>query len=279
MAQAAGTASKALQAAQAATDRAEAAMLTAAAAAQARPPPSAQAGPIPFPAPAPSPAPAAPSDPQLLQRLKQVEAHLAALQEKVESQKAKEEFARQLRAAQAAQAAQAAAVDGVLVPPGATGAPPPGVVPLHHSRSMSNASSAAGLGSPAGSGRPSNGYDAGSTSASGGAAATAAAAAAAAVIDGSGLLPPNNNFPSRFGGPGGLRAARERTPGRPAGPGPTLVVGEERPPGGHHGSGGGGVPPAPGPPGELLSTHRYGTVLPSDLKLAEQRRQGPKQFL
>ncbi|GIL77111.1 hypothetical protein Vretimale_3208 [Volvox reticuliferus] len=270
LSQAAATASKALQVAHAATERAEAAASTAAVASQARPPTA--NGPIPIPS----------LESQLLQRVQQVESQLSSMQDKLESQRAKEEFARQLRAAQ--------------------GDRPPIPLPPQQQHPTGTVPPAAGAaGSPSAQCRPSAGNDLGSGSfgssgfpaagpASAGASTGSAssgcpalqppAAAPTQVIDGSGLLPANNNFPSRFGA-GGLRAARDRTPGR-AGPA-----------GGGNGGGGGagnedisshgstpistqnGLPLA----GEFMSTVRYGSVLPSDLKLAEQRKQGPRQFL
>ncbi|KAG2495313.1 hypothetical protein HYH03_006585 [Edaphochlamys debaryana] len=243
------SANKAMQVAQSAQASAEAASLTAAAATQARPPTS--AGPIPMPATA--------MDPALLQRVQQLEAQLNGMllqQERVEGQRAKEEFAKQLRAA---------AGEGVPVPQH-----------MQHSSSANSVGGGAGGGGPA---RASSGLDGGSAS-------------GAEVIDGQGLLPVNNNFPSRFGGPSGnaLRAARDRTPVKPgqtssAGgadegglppPGPGAV---------HMGRGGMLVPGMGGGGGggsagaAFMDTHKYGNVMPSDYKLAEQRKAGPKQFL
>ncbi|GIL58755.1 hypothetical protein Vafri_13754 [Volvox africanus] len=274
LSQAAATASKALQVAHAATERAEAATNTAAAANQARPPTA--NGPIPIPS----------VESQLLQRVQQVESQLSSMQDKLENQRAKEEFARQLRAAQGDR------------PP----IPMPSQQQQQHPTGTAPPATGAG-GASSAQCRPSVGNDLGSSSfgssgfnAAGPASVGASTASSSGgcpalhppaapptqVIDGSGLLPVNNNFPSRFGG-GGLRAARDRTPGRAGAAG-----------GGNGGGGGAGAEDisshgygstltsaqnGPPPAGEFMSTMRYGSVLPSDLKLAEQRKQGPRQFL
>lgn len=125
------------------------------------------------------------------------------------------------------------------------------------------------------------------------------------ISDGSGLLPANNNFPSRFGGGAGpMRASRDRAPAPRSGTGGAGGGGGgssgddwAAAPGGASSGGGltsmgsaglggmrhpAGLPPVPPPAGgaamgDFNSTHMYGQVRPSDYKFAEQRKQGPKQ--
>ncbi len=125
------------------------------------------------------------------------------------------------------------------------------------------------------------------------------------LSDGNGLLPSNNNFPSRFGsGAGPMRASRDRVPAPRSGTGGAGGGGGSSgddwaaaPGVGSSGSGlnsmgsaglGGmrhpaGLPPVPPPAGagvamgDFNSTHMYSQVRPSDYKFAEQRKQGPKQ--
>ncbi|KAG2439961.1 hypothetical protein HXX76_004080 [Chlamydomonas incerta] len=271
-------ANKAMQAAQSAVERLDSAQLPgAAASSQAARPPTA-AGPIPMPA---SGADAS----ALSQRVQQLESQLTSLTsawDRLEGQKAKEEFAKQLLAAKG---------DGLLTP-GGSGGSGSGHHQHHHQHSNSNgAAAAAPSGAPAqpAARRPSNN--------GAGASGSAPPPPPGEVIDGSGLLPANNNFPSRFGGgAAGLRAARDRTPGGRGGEGGEYsgAGGSGGFGGGAGGGGGGGGLALPGhaviagaagagvgaggpPGGDLMSTHRYGTVMPSDFKLAEQRKAGPRQ--
>lgn len=243
----------------------------AAGASNARPPTA--AGPIPMPA-------SSTDSSALSQRVQQLESQLTALTgawDRLEGQKAKEEFAKQLMAVKG---------DGLLTPGG--GGSGSGHHQHHHHHSNSNGAAAAAPSSAAA-------QPAVRRSSNNGMGTSGAAAPPGEAIDGSGLLPANNNFPSRFGGgAAGLRAARDRTPGGRGGP--AGDSGDYSGPGGSGGFGGGGggaglgLPGhavsaggaggggAGGPPGgDLMSTHRYGTVMPSDFKLAEQRKAGPRQ--
>jgi hypothetical protein len=181
------------------------------------------------------------ADAALQQRLSTLETQLSALlqeqserqerQEHAEAQKAKELFAQQLKAAQ-----------GV-------GIPVPSAASSQGSNPTSGRQSSHAAASPQGpavartfAGPDTPGGD---------------------VIDGSGLLPSNNNFPSRYGAGGpALKPARDRMPGPRAGPAD----------GGHDGSAHGA-----GAGDDFMNTHKYGSATPSDLKFAEQRKVGPRQ--